>query len=218
MFWLPWSLFHCSLGQLQDHTSQDHFCSVINEFPVWNSKSFKPRWWDTVPHPEREADPKPPVLLIIDDRSLLKHEQWWMGEQSEWPFTFQRTWSSTTASFGRGQNYFKSLHLSSSCMATLGGAVSQFFRLCFPFLVDLWRRMSIFWLFFQQNKLEGWLQSVFHDNLASFWPCLVLLRLQIVVLLWVMPWWRKDLPLRAGLLRPNRAKQTQIKGMSTLLV
>ena len=23
----------------QDHTSQDHFCSVINEFPVWNSKS-----------------------------------------------------------------------------------------------------------------------------------------------------------------------------------
>ena len=39
----------------QDHTSQDHFCSVINEFPVWNSKSFKPRWWDKVSHPEREA-------------------------------------------------------------------------------------------------------------------------------------------------------------------
>ena len=30
----------------QDHTSQDHFCSVINEFPVWNSKSVTPRWWD----------------------------------------------------------------------------------------------------------------------------------------------------------------------------
>ena len=42
----------------QDHTSQDHFCSVINEFPVWNSKSFKPRWWDKVSHPEREADSK----------------------------------------------------------------------------------------------------------------------------------------------------------------
>ena len=39
----------------QDHTSQDHFCSVISEFPVWNSKSFKPRWWDKVSHPEREA-------------------------------------------------------------------------------------------------------------------------------------------------------------------
>ena len=42
----------------QDHTSQDHFCSVINEFPVWNSKSFKPRWWDKVSHPEREAAEK----------------------------------------------------------------------------------------------------------------------------------------------------------------
>ena len=39
----------------QDHTSQDHFCSVINGFPVWNSKSIKPRGWDLVSSPEREA-------------------------------------------------------------------------------------------------------------------------------------------------------------------
>ena len=29
----------------QDHTSQDHFCSVIDEFPVWNSDPINPRWW-----------------------------------------------------------------------------------------------------------------------------------------------------------------------------
>ena len=26
--------------KLQDHTSQDHFCSVINDFPVWKSKPY----------------------------------------------------------------------------------------------------------------------------------------------------------------------------------
>ena len=30
--------FHTSIRQ--DHTSQDHFCSVINEFPVWNLESI----------------------------------------------------------------------------------------------------------------------------------------------------------------------------------
>ena len=74
LFGLPSRYLHCSDGHLQDHTSQDHFCSVINEFPVWNSKSFKPRWWDTVPHPEREADLKIPVVFIIDDRSLFKYK------------------------------------------------------------------------------------------------------------------------------------------------
>ena len=40
---------------IQDHTSQDHFCSVINEFPVWNSKSVTPRWWDSTSCPERDT-------------------------------------------------------------------------------------------------------------------------------------------------------------------
>ena len=39
----------------QDHTSQDHFCSVINEFPVWNSKSVTPQWWDLTSCPERDT-------------------------------------------------------------------------------------------------------------------------------------------------------------------
>ena len=31
--------------QRQNHTSQDHFCSLIDEFPVWNSEPVHPRWW-----------------------------------------------------------------------------------------------------------------------------------------------------------------------------
>ena len=43
--YLKRNFVYCSLiiyGPLfgrQDHTSQDHFCSVIDEFPVWNSES-----------------------------------------------------------------------------------------------------------------------------------------------------------------------------------
>lgn len=51
-------IFSGRSGQMsdrQDHTSQDHFCSVIDEFPVWNSESIKPRGWDLVSSPEREA-------------------------------------------------------------------------------------------------------------------------------------------------------------------
>ena len=57
----------------QDHTSQDHFCSVIDEFPVWNSEPDQPTMmsWATVP--EREEVPE--LLLVeignIDHRSLL---------------------------------------------------------------------------------------------------------------------------------------------------
>ena len=29
----------------QDHTSHCHFCSMIDEFPVWNSELIKPWWW-----------------------------------------------------------------------------------------------------------------------------------------------------------------------------
>ena len=78
LFWLPPRYLHCSDGHLQDHTSQDHFCSVINEFPVWNSKSFKPRWWDTVPHPEREADRKLQCFwsLMIAHCSVMSSDGW----------------------------------------------------------------------------------------------------------------------------------------------
>ena len=30
---------------IQDHTSHCHFCSMIDEFPVWNSELIKPWWW-----------------------------------------------------------------------------------------------------------------------------------------------------------------------------
>ena len=29
----------------QDHTSHCHFCSMIDEFPVWNSELIQPWWW-----------------------------------------------------------------------------------------------------------------------------------------------------------------------------
>ena len=50
----------------------------INEFPVWNSKSFKPRWWDTVPHPEREADQKLQCFwsLMIAHCSTTSSDGW----------------------------------------------------------------------------------------------------------------------------------------------
>ena len=48
------SLYRPSVA-IQDHTSQDHFCSVINEFPVWNSKSVTPRWWGLTSCPERDT-------------------------------------------------------------------------------------------------------------------------------------------------------------------
>ena len=58
----------------QDHTSQDQFCSVINEFPVWNSKSIKPRGWGTASLPEREADldPSGPRSSMIAQCRILQ--------------------------------------------------------------------------------------------------------------------------------------------------
>ena len=56
----------------QDHTSQDHFCSVIDEFPVWNSEPDQPTMMSRAAGPECEE-----VLELslevrhIDDRSSL---------------------------------------------------------------------------------------------------------------------------------------------------
>ena len=70
----------------QDHTSQDHFCSMINEFPVWNSKSFKPRWWDKVSHPEREAAQKIHFFWAL----MIACFKFFLGtmdeKQSEWHY------------------------------------------------------------------------------------------------------------------------------------
>ena len=52
----------------QDHTSQDHFCSLIDEFPVWNSEPDQTMMMRWATFPERE---KVPRLLSGD----LKH--WW---------------------------------------------------------------------------------------------------------------------------------------------
>ena len=114
-FRLPSTNFHCSESNLQDHTSQDHFCSVINEFPVWNSKSFKPRWWDTVPHPEREADLKLQCFwsLMIAHCSIMSSDGWGI------------VWVA-----------YLYIHLSSTCIATRGGADSPFFRVCIQLLLS----------------------------------------------------------------------------------
>ena len=38
----------------QDHTSQDHFCSVIDEFSVWNSEPDQPTMMSWAAVLERE--------------------------------------------------------------------------------------------------------------------------------------------------------------------
>ena len=71
----------------QDHTSQDHFCSVIDEFPLWNSKfhqttmmrfSFLLWAWKGLAEVVK-------ILAIIDDRLLdlswVQRKSW---KQSEW--------------------------------------------------------------------------------------------------------------------------------------
>ena len=40
---------------IQDHTSQDHFCSVYDEFPVWSSETNPAAMMWIVPFPERET-------------------------------------------------------------------------------------------------------------------------------------------------------------------
>ena len=70
------------------------------------------------------------VLLIIDDRSLFKYEQWWMG-------------NSLSGLHAHAIRPFY-LHLSWRCIATQGGAVSQFFCVFSPFLVDEKQRIYFF--------------------------------------------------------------------------
>jgi len=69
----------CNLGRLlllvgrsclprQDHTSQDHFCSVIDEFPVWNSEPSLSTMMRSAPVHEREkvaAVGTAPAALMI---------------------------------------------------------------------------------------------------------------------------------------------------------
>ena len=54
----------------QDHTSQDHFCSVIDEFPVWNSEPDQPTMMSWAAAPEREEVSELSTEVgYIDDRS-----------------------------------------------------------------------------------------------------------------------------------------------------
>ena len=57
--------FHTRIRQ--DHTSQDHFCSVIDEFPVWNSEPDQPTMMSWAAGPEREE-----VLELSRDPA-----HWW---------------------------------------------------------------------------------------------------------------------------------------------
>ena len=44
--------------QNQDHTSDRHFCSLIDEFPVWNSEPDQPTMMSWATSPEREEVPE----------------------------------------------------------------------------------------------------------------------------------------------------------------
>ena len=74
--------FHTRIRQ--DHTSQDHFCSVIDEFPVWNSEPINPRWWvEQVPLSVKRWQSSPEIRHI-DDRSLSFTGEWRRDLSSEW--------------------------------------------------------------------------------------------------------------------------------------
>ena len=60
----------------QDHTSQDHFCSVIDEFPVWNSEPDQPTMMSWAAAPEREEVSELSTEVgYIDDRSSSCHRK-----------------------------------------------------------------------------------------------------------------------------------------------
>ena len=60
----------------QDHTSQDHFCSVIDEFPVWNSEPDQPTMMSSAAAPEREeVSELSAEVWYIDDRSSSFHRR-----------------------------------------------------------------------------------------------------------------------------------------------
>ena len=59
----------------QDHTSQDHFCSVIDEFPVWNSEPDQTMMMRWATFPEREKVSRFPL-------GDLKH--WWSLTTQAW--------------------------------------------------------------------------------------------------------------------------------------
>ena len=68
----------------QDHTSQDHFCSVIDEFPVWNSEPDQTTMmsWATLSEREKVSEFLREIWNI-DDRLL---PSWQQKEEllSEW--------------------------------------------------------------------------------------------------------------------------------------
>ena len=74
------------------------------------------------------------VLLIIDDRSLFNYEQWWMGNSLS---GLSHVNTSTKYQLMVTQTLWGMyLHLSSTCIATQGGAVSPFFSVCIQLFLD----------------------------------------------------------------------------------
>ena len=70
--------------QFQDHTSQDHFCSVIDEFPVWNSEPDQPMMMSWAPASEREeVSDLSTEIWNIDDRSSSFY-RWMEGVGAVW--------------------------------------------------------------------------------------------------------------------------------------
>ena len=68
LWFLSWARTECE--EQQDHTSQDHFCSVIDEFPVWNSEPDQPTMMSWAAAPEREEVSELSTEIgYIDDRS-----------------------------------------------------------------------------------------------------------------------------------------------------
>ena len=49
-----WNLTYDLSWVHQDHSSQDHFCSLIDGFPVWNSEPDQPTMMRRASRPERE--------------------------------------------------------------------------------------------------------------------------------------------------------------------
>ena len=127
------------------------------------------------------------ILSVKPFRGFSSSEHWWsltalywvvMDEkQSEWPIF---TWHVY-------------LHLSSTCMATQGGAVSQFLWLFSPFLQDNKERLYFFRFCFVETSGQRDFKQLPNDSLRSICPWIMVLWLQVFVLWQLVRWkWQES--------------------------
>ena len=101
------------------------------------------------------------------------------------------------------------LHSSSTCMATQGGAVSQFLWLFSPFLQDNKERLYFFRFCFVETSGQRDFKQLPNDSLRSICPWIMVLWLQVFVL-WQLVRWKWQESVLSGKISPRFLKSTLI--------